>query len=337
MCDREFCDMEFPNEVAPDGLNRDSLLKLFQDVLWENSTTQAEYDKKALNIPHIPVDIFNPDEDSDSDDGGGRRGKKHTRKGKKGKGVKKGKRGRRTRYQRGGALTASQKRDKIASIMSLVVYAGSLALLPKGGDILYGRWGSIEEWLVSVELLPTLCTSPERLLEIVLPWGGECALNDELYNTIITRASAAITLTGGAWVAAKGGVKAVIKAPFNWMKTRFSSMLRTLGIKDLADIAQEVREANGDWTDQNIVDFALFYKGELEDAGEAGGIPEYMGKLESVWWPDEDEPDSQDHWGPDYEGLGSKRRRRGRHCRATKRARSRHNKSRHNKSRHNKR
>lgn len=336
MCDREFCDMEFPNEVAPDGLNRDSLLKLFQDVLWENSTTQAEYDKKALNIPHIPVDIFNPDEDSDSDsdDGGGRRGKKHTRKGK---GVKKGKRGRRTRYQRGGALTASQKRDKIASIMSLVVYAGSLALLPKGGDILYGRWGSIEEWLVSVELLPVLCTSSERLLEIVIPWGGECALNDELYNTIITRASAAITLTGGAWVAAKGGVKAVIKAPFNWMKTRFSSMLRTLGIKDLADIAQEVREANGNWTDQNIVDFALFYKGELEDAGEAGGIPEYMGKLESVWWPDEDEPDSQDHWGPDYEGLGSKRRRRRRHCRATKRTRSRHNKSRHNKSRHNKR
>lgn len=300
MCDSVFCEMEFPEESAPDGLNRAELLKLFQDVLWENAETQEEYDEMAMHIPRIPDDIFGGDSDSG---GGGRRRKKHTRT-KKGK---KGKRRGRTHHQRGG-MTAKQKREKLASIMSLISYAGTIALLPRGAAALTQRWGSIEQLLVSVEFLPRLCSHSERMLELIIPWGGECALNDELYTTIVNRCAAAISLTAGAWVASYGGVKETIKAPFNWMKTRFADMIKKLGVKDLEDIAQDVRDANGNWTDENIVDFTLFYKEELEEAGEYGGVPVYMGKLESVWRED-DEPDSQDHWGPDYEGLGSRGRR----------------------------
>lgn len=305
----DYCNSYIPQDYAPNDMNRGSVIKILQHVLWQTSNGEREFNNRKDKMPFVPSGVFTYEE-TEMDYGAGRKNK-HTRKHKK----KKHKR--HTRYQRGGS-----GRRKVAQIMTLIVYTSLLyAGLPYVGEAIQ----KLEALLVSSGLLPKLCGGLEEIAAVLVPGDNVCRLRETSYNRMINGISASLVSLAGTWGYVSGNIWETARRDWNALTNKFENMLEIFEYNKAEDIIGNTENLDIDYSNQTQIDslenaqnLASHYKRELEEAGLDAEFE--MSASSTV----DNEPDSQDHWGPSYDGYGEGRHRR--HRRRIHPRRSRHRK-----------
>ena len=298
--DCNYCSSYIPQAFAPPDMGRSNVLEILHNVLSENSQSRNQLKKWKAHIPHIPSDLFTYEEES-SDEGEGRkyRGTKRKRTKRKRKN---------TRYQRGGGA-----RRKVAQIMTLIVYTSIIYWgVPYVGDSI----AYLETLLVSSGLLPKLCGSLEEVAAILMPGDNICRLHEVAYDRAINGISASLVGLAAGWGYVRGNIWDTATRDWNALTAKFENMLVTFQNNKAVDIVTDGVDIDYDNEYEvegveNAKTLAVLYKQELEEA-EVNEEFGDMGVLGMIY-----EPDSQDHWGPDYSGMewGDGRRRHHRHHR----------------------
>ena len=316
----DYCNSHIPQDFAPPDMDKDEVISILHNVLRENSRGKKQFRTWAANMPFVPSEIFTYEASSSDDDGSGRKSRARRRKKAKGR--------RHTRYQRGGGM-----RRNVAHIMTLIVYASIIYYgLPYAGDAIM----KLETLLVSSGLLPKLCGKLEEVSAILTPGDNICRLREAAYDRMITGISGSLVAIAAGWGYVKGNIWNTAKMDWSALTDKFDNMLKTFENNKAIDIvtdqvAVDPSKANKVESLEDAKTLAVLYKQELVDLGVDAELNGDIGVLDRI-----EEPDSQDHWGPDYssygEGYTSRHRRRAPHH-STRGRRSRGRRSRGRRSR----
>lgn len=289
----DYCSSYIPQDYAPDDMTRASVISILHHVLRENSQSRRQFNEWKSHMPYVPSDIFTY-EDYDMASGRKHRGtKKH--RGKKARG--------KTRHQRGGT-----GRKKVAQIMTLIVYT---TIIYYGLPYVGAAVQNLEKLLVSSGLLPKLCSGLEEVAAILTPGDNVCRLRETAYNNMINGISASLVSLAAGWGYTRGNIWDTAKKDWGKLTDKFENMLETYQnnsaesiVSNTADIDYDnMKELEGLESARSL---ASIYMQELLDYQLDQELD--MGVLNMFV----DEPDSQDHYGPDYENYdwGEGRRRK---------------------------
>lgn len=304
--DCDYCSSYIEQDYAPQDMNKSSVIRILQNVLWDNTQTWKQYNELKSNMPYVPSELFMY---NDGDMGEGRKRcntRKHKRK----------KRRNKTRHQRGGST-----RRNVAHIMTLIVYTSLIYYgLPYVGEAIQ----KLESLLISSGLLPKLCGNLEEVAAIFTPGDNVCRIREAAYSRMIQGISVSLVSLAAGWGYVKGNLWTTAKKDWGALTDKFENMLEIFENNTAEDIVGD--KVNVDYDNENEVagidsakSLASIYKQELIDAELDEELD--MGLLNSL----KDEPDSQDqYWGPEY-GEGRRRRmyRRGHTRRLPRRAKGR--------------